>query len=157
MPKEVAWLPQAALDRMHAELIHDADVTRGQLAERIIQDAAPLAAYSVVDLAVNAEDDAVRLNAARYVLDRELGKPKTTTNLNVQADNPILKIIDGVMVERGFGAQNPVSVANDPEDDGTEEYHQESPYQTGTVIDQVPYSTTGEKFAPPYNPEDPTE
>jgi hypothetical protein len=133
---------------MQSDLILDADLTRAQLAERTIQDAAPLASYSIVDLAVNSEDEAIRLKAAMYVLDRELGKPKTTTQLNLTQTNPVLNLIEGVIVQRGTNDNS------DSDSDPT------SPYpQSTTVIDQAPASGP---FSPRHNPnqhnkENPTE
>jgi len=100
IPREIAWLPQEALDRMHSDLQAAGDITRAQLAERIVDDAAPLAAYELVSLMSHSEDDNIRLNAAKYLLDRVNGKPKTSTTLNVTQDNPVLQILDGVVVER---------------------------------------------------------
>lgn len=138
--REISWLPQTALDRMHADLILNEEMTRSQLAERTIQDAAPLAAYSIVDLAVSSEDENIRLKAAMYVLDRELGKPKATTNLNVNADNPVLRLIEGVVVPRG------VDTSTGPNSDYQDDT---SPYPSSTtVIDQEPASGP---FSPPYS------
>lgn len=136
--REISWLPQTALDRMQSDLILNEEMTRSQLAERTIQDAAPLAAYSIVDLAVSSEDENIRLKAAMYVLDRELGKPKATTNLNVNADNPVLRLIEGVVVPRG------VDTSTGPDTSGSP-----SPYPSSTtVIDQEPASGP---FSPPYS------
>jgi hypothetical protein len=135
MPREVSWLPETALNRMQADLIAHNDLTRAQLADRVIEDAAPLAAYSIVDMATNSEDEGVRLRAAQYVLDRANGKPKTTLTVNSNPQDPILKLIDGVIVERG------VAAVPDTYADYT---------QTATVIDQS-------RFAPPirHTDEDP--
>jgi len=100
MPREIAWLPQSALDRMHSDLQAAGDITRAQLAERIVDDAAPLAAYELVSLMTTSEDDNIRLNAAKYLLDRVNGKPKTSTTLNLTQENPVLQILDNVVVER---------------------------------------------------------
>ena len=99
--REVSWLPEHALNRMQADLIAHAELTRAQLAERVIEDAAPIAAYSIVDLAASSEDERVRLSAAQYVLDRTNGKPKTTLTVSANPQDPILKLIEGVVVERG--------------------------------------------------------
>lgn len=99
MPKELHWLPQAALDRMHSDLQLHGDLTRAQLAERIIEDAAPLAAYTIVEMATGAEDENTRLRAAQDVLDRANGKAKTSIQLNTTEQNPVLRILEGVVVQ----------------------------------------------------------
>jgi hypothetical protein len=110
---EVSWLPRDALNRMHADLERHRDLTRAQLADRIIEDAAPLAAYSIVELATDLDvDDGVRLRAAQYVLDRTSGKPRQTTTVNVNPDNPVLKLLDGVVIEPRTAHQEPLAPQN---------------------------------------------
>lgn len=146
MPKELPWLPQTALDRMQSDLMEAGDITRAALSERIIADAAPLAAYSVVELATNAEDEGTRLRAAQYVLDRANGKPKTSVNLNVNQDNPVLRILDGVVVERGAAKRD---LGPYPED-----YYTDDP--PATVIDQEPSQGPARSpFSPDYEDENP--
>lgn len=127
---------------MQSDLILQGDVSRAQLAEKILSDAAPLAAYSLVDLATNSEDENIRMRSSIYVLDRELGKPKTTTTLNLTQENPVLQLIEGVIVPRGTGAQGQDNPG------GTDEYQEDSD-QPATVIDQEPTPRTS-PFAPPF-------
>ncbi len=122
MPRELPFLPEKALDRMYSDLQAHGDITRKALAERIIEDAAPLAAYTIVDLAVNAEDENTRLRAASDLLDRANGKAKTSLQLNVTEENPVMRILDGVVVER------PTTNPNYPQ----------TPVDGGMVIDQDP-------------------
>jgi len=147
--RDIEWVPKSALDRMQSDLILQGEVTRAALAEKIIADASPLAAYSVVDLAANSEDEAVRLKAAAYILDRANGKAKTTTTLNLTQDNPVLKIMEGVVVERGNpepgtphspDSLNPTSSASNPSQ--PDDFRSPYPPSGPTVIDQAP-------FAPP--------
>lgn len=101
MPQdEVSWLPRAAIDRMQSDLQLHGEITRAALAERIIADAAPLASYRVVEIATTSEDEGLALKASQYILDRELGKPKTSMSLNVTESNPVLQVLEGVVVER---------------------------------------------------------
>jgi hypothetical protein len=125
---------------MQTDLIINAELTRAQLSEKIIEDAAPIASYTVVDLAANAEDERVKLRAAEYILDRTNGKPRTTSTLNITPTNPVLAFLDGVVVERGVAEENraPAQQYNSP-------YRDPGP----KVIDQEPQGP----FAPPI-PED---
>lgn len=155
MPENPSWLPQKALDRMQMDLIVNADLTRAQLSEKIIEDAAPIASYTVVDMAANAEDERVRLRAAEYILDRTNGKPRTTSTLNITPTNPVLEFMQGVVVERP-AARNVHPLASEDE-----RYQSPYPPQSPKVIDQEPNSATGPTgpafdqgpFAPPI-PED---
>jgi hypothetical protein len=124
MPHEVSWLPREALDRMQSDLQLHGEITRAALAERIIADAAPLASYRVVEIATTSEDEAIALKASQYILDRELGKPKTSMQLNVTESNPVLQVLEGVVVDR-------------PQPTPTD----------ATVIDQEPTAP----FSPPYS------
>jgi hypothetical protein len=113
MPKPVPWMPKEDLDRMQRSLEHNADITRAALAERIVEDAAPAAAYAIVEIIQNSEDDNVKLSAAKYILDRANGKPKTSMQLNVSETNPVLQILDGVVVDR----PKPATFDQDPLED----------------------------------------
>jgi len=84
---------------MQSDLQAYGEITRAQLSERILEDAAPLASYTVVEL-LQDEDSAIRLRAAQYLLDRANGKPKTSIHLNQTPTNPVMQILDGVVVER---------------------------------------------------------
>jgi hypothetical protein len=46
----------------------------GELAEKVLEDAAPHAALSIVRIATNDPNSRVRLSAAQYIIDRTLGK-----------------------------------------------------------------------------------
>lgn len=100
MPREVEWLPQEAITRMQEALADHTELTRAQLSDHILEQCAPMAAHSVVDLAIGAEDESVRLNAAKYVLDRSLGKPQTRVYVDTSPDNPVSTILEGVVVDR---------------------------------------------------------
>ncbi len=132
MPRELPFLPEKALDRMYSDLQAHGDITRKALAERIIEDAAPLAAYTIVDLAVNAEDENTRLRAASDLLDRANGKAKTSLQLNVTEENPVMRILDGVVVER------PTANHTGPEAPADNPNYPQTPVDGGMVIDQDP-------------------
>jgi hypothetical protein len=51
-----------------------AEKTGAELAESILEDAAPLAAQSIVRIATNDPNSRVRLSASQYIVDRVLGK-----------------------------------------------------------------------------------
>lgn len=141
--REISWLPQEQLDRMQADLIAAGDVTRAVLAEQIIENAAPVAAYRVVDIAANSEDDNTALKAAQYILDRANGKPKTTTNLNLTQDNPVAKILEGVVLERGIPSTPDEYAEHHASGHGHAAHSSPDTYPgaiEATVIDQGPFA-----------------
>lgn len=139
--RELSWLPQSMLDRMQTDLIAHEGLTRAALAEKIAADAAPLAAYTLVELATTSEDENIRMRSSMYLLDRELGKPKTSIQLDRSAENPVLKFLDGVVVERPVAPDYAADDAYGPDPDT---YEDQPPRPV--VIDQAPRN--------PFNPED---
>ena len=59
----------ASMERMLAP-----EKSGAELAESILEDAAPLAAQSIVRIATNDPNSRVRLSASQYIVDRVLGK-----------------------------------------------------------------------------------
>lgn len=147
MPHEASWLPVAALERMEADLIAHNELTRSQLAQRVIQDASPLAAYRIIEIATSSEDEAIALKAAMYVVDRELGKPNTRIQLDTTPQNPVLQLIEGVVVQRGVPVSNyEEHPSYTPAQDESTPGH----YPSATVIDQEPRRNPFDPEAPDY-------
>lgn len=63
-----------------------------------LRKAAPNAANAIIDLALNSENDRIRLDAAKYILDRTLGKIPDANPAGTQAAG-WEQIIDSVLVE----------------------------------------------------------
>jgi HEAT repeat protein len=99
---------------MQTDLMAHGDITRQALAERIIEDNAPLAAYAIVDMVTHSDDESIRFQAAKYLLDRANGKPKTSMQLNVTESNPVMQVLEGVVVQR------PTMPANDETTQGSD-------------------------------------
>jgi hypothetical protein len=78
--------------------MHD-EKTNVQLAEQILQDAAPAAAQSIVRIALTDPVSRLRLTASQFVLDRVIGKSGQTPTEN----DPWAGVFDAVMVERARG------------------------------------------------------
>jgi hypothetical protein len=81
-PEEIPWVPDEVLDRINAEAQasrtqhaavrtsqSDAELVRRQFIEN-----APLAAASIVHLAIHSPSEKVRLDASKYVVERTIGK-----------------------------------------------------------------------------------
>lgn len=68
------WDAQVALQdvvKMRSEL----DVPSAELTRRILDEAGPASARSIVDLALWSDNERVRLQAAQYIVNRQLGVP----------------------------------------------------------------------------------
>lgn len=100
MPRPMKWVPQSQLDRMQTDLMQYEGITKAQLAERLLEEAAPIATYSIVDTAANSEDEGLRLRAAQYILDRVNGKARTSIHLDTTPQNPVIQLLDGVVLSR---------------------------------------------------------
>lgn len=66
-----------------------------QQAENILKENLPAAIHSVAKLARLATNESVRLNAAKYIIDRNLGK---ITEPVPEIDDPIKRLLEGVTV-----------------------------------------------------------
>jgi hypothetical protein len=51
-----------------------ANETEEQMARRIFREALPMAAASIVDIASNSQNDRTKLDASKYIVERNLGK-----------------------------------------------------------------------------------
>lgn len=64
-------------------------------AEAILKENLPSAVHSVAKLARLASNETVRLNAAKYIIDRNLGK---VVEPQVEIDDPTKRLLEGVVV-----------------------------------------------------------
>ena len=67
-----------------------------QQSERILLENLPVVVNSVVKLARTASSETVRLNAAKYVIDRNLGK---ITEPDTAEEDILMKVFEGVTVD----------------------------------------------------------
>lgn len=70
----------------------------GRNAEAIFKANAALAAKEIVSLALGAMNETVRLNAAKYVVERVMGKVPDTKDLNKDGDEPWAGIYGTIVV-----------------------------------------------------------
>ena len=68
-PTDPKWDSDAALENVKMERSVRGDMTNEQLTRQILEDAGPMAAQSIVHLAIHGTNENTRLNAARYVTD----------------------------------------------------------------------------------------
>ena len=69
------WLADDALEALNIERSVRPDETHEQLSRRLLKENVPMATMSVINLALHGTNERLRLDAAKYVMDRVLGKP----------------------------------------------------------------------------------
>lgn len=92
------WVPEEALQNLTLERQFRPSETPEEMAERILKENLPIAAQSVVQLAVHSKSERIRLDAARYVIERNLGRVEVGRQLEA-ASNPWDDLYDKVLVE----------------------------------------------------------
>jgi hypothetical protein len=68
------WDPEEAMQALQMEQAVNAHEDEVELTTRIFKENLPIAAQSVVHMAVHSTSERIRLDAARYVVERNLGK-----------------------------------------------------------------------------------
>lgn len=79
------WNPDDKLTSL-AEEIHLSDGSETEAAKRIFKESAVLAAHAICHIAVYDENSRIRLDAAKYVVERNLGKLGDPTGGNDSDD-----------------------------------------------------------------------
>jgi hypothetical protein len=91
------WVTQAELEELQKPL--DAPGLYEAVAMAKIKKKAIDAASTLIDLAMNAENENVRLRAAMYVLDRSLGPVNNPIQSAGGVKQPWERVLDSVLVE----------------------------------------------------------
>jgi hypothetical protein len=68
------WLPDEAIRSLQMERSVEPSETEEQLARRMLREATPVAAASIIHLAVHGGTERTRLDASKYVLERTMGR-----------------------------------------------------------------------------------
>jgi len=93
-----AWDPDKALADLETEVsLDDGDFVAAT--ERIFKENAIVAAKSIVHLAVACTNERLRLDAAKYVVDRNLGRIGDTDPLQKQENDPFAKFLASAVRE----------------------------------------------------------
>ncbi len=91
---EDAWITEEDVKalEMERDILGDDEETQ---AIRILKENLPTVVHAVVKLARTAQSETVRLNAAKYVIDRNLGK---ITEPDLGEDDILREVLEGVTV-----------------------------------------------------------
>jgi hypothetical protein len=92
------WNPDQAINDLTAE--RDLDGGNDLVAsERIFSENAIPAALSIAHMAIHSGNERIRLEAAKYVVDRNLGRIGDADPLKAAGNDPILKFLKSVSVQ----------------------------------------------------------
>jgi hypothetical protein len=78
-PEDPKWDSDQALDAVKMERSLNGDLSDEDLTRKILAQAGPQAAQSIVHLAIHGTNENTRLNAARYVTDSLINEGATST------------------------------------------------------------------------------
>lgn len=73
------------------------DETEEQMARRIFRQALPAAASSIVDIAMNSQNDRTKLDASKYIVERNLGK--VGDDAAFVGDNALAELVKGLEID----------------------------------------------------------
>lgn len=97
MPDYREWVPDEAIEALTVRRALQDVEDPIKMAADIIREALPLATMSMTHMAIHSPTESIRLNAAKYVMDRALGDGK---DLRLPDNRPAWdKIFDSVLVE----------------------------------------------------------
>jgi hypothetical protein len=98
------WDPDLAIQELLAERAYDGinlaasdQGTTNEITKRILREAAPMAAKALVHLAQFADSDRIRMQAATYIVDRNLGR--LGDNTVVAEKDPFEELLAKCIVE----------------------------------------------------------
>lgn len=81
-----SWLPDSAIDALNQERTLMSE-TPEQQARRLLKENTPSAVVAIIHIAMHGSNERLRLDAAKYITDRVLGRPGEDVNLGV--DSPL--------------------------------------------------------------------
>lgn len=91
------WVPDEAVEQLTVRRALQKVEDPVRMATDILKEALPIAALSMVHLAINSQIEGIRFNASKYVMDKTFGDGK---DLKLPDNRPAWdKIFDSTMVE----------------------------------------------------------
>lgn len=91
------WLADEAIEQLTVRRALMANEDSIALASEVLKEAVPVAAMSMAHLAIHSPTEMIRLNAAKYIMDRTMGPAKDAMN---DAAKPAWEAIyDSVLVQ----------------------------------------------------------
>lgn len=96
------WDPDEVQRALDTELAVEGtdSKSRQDIANRKIRDAVPFAADAIIHICLHSENEAHRMKAATYILDRVVGKPNDMPMGAANKDDSLAQLAGTVRVER---------------------------------------------------------
>lgn len=92
------WIPDEALQGIEMDRTIHADETNIDAAKRILDESLPGAVASVTHLALNSQNEKIRLDASKYIIERNMG---TLNNpVSTGKGDPWTELLNNVLVDK---------------------------------------------------------
>lgn len=108
-PTDPKWDSDEALENLKMERSLNSDLSNADLAKKLLDEASPFAAQTVIHLALHAANENTRLNAAKYITDKLYDDGTSNTKPTWE------KLIGNVVSDAEVYANQGVSSTRDPD------------------------------------------
>ena len=95
------WNPQAALNALTCERTVGVEETEEDISRRLFRENLPMATLAITHLAQHAPNERVRLDAAKYVVERNLGRIQDANPFSTE--DPFERLLAEVVRESNLG------------------------------------------------------
>lgn len=89
-----SWIPDAAIEGLKMERSLNPGETDIELTRKLFRESAPAAATAIVHVALYGQNEKIRVDAAKYVVERVLGRPGEE---NANGRSPLEELMEGVI------------------------------------------------------------
>lgn len=93
------WVPEQAVKNISFEREMHPDESYSGLARRLLEENLPAAVMSIIHLAMNSPEEAIRLRAASYMTDQMLGSAKSSPGETTGSREPWEHVYDAVLAD----------------------------------------------------------
>ena len=89
------WIPDEALEAMIMERTFHPDEGNKKTSRRLIEENGPIVTQAMIYLAIHSQSERIRLDAGKYLIDRDLGRVSEETM--AEEDSPVTDLISSVL------------------------------------------------------------
>lgn len=93
------WMPDQAIKNLTFEREMHPHESYTQLSKRLLEENLPTVVMGTIHLALNSPDEAIRLNAQKYITDQMLGPSSKSNETYDGGKQPWEKVYDAVLAE----------------------------------------------------------
>lgn len=98
MPLDPNWDPDEARRLLNSDLekaVYDGE-SDAETAKRVLKEAAPVAAARLVNLALHSMNERISLQAATYIIDRNLGRISDGSSTKSEMDDALMNLVKDI-------------------------------------------------------------